>query len=298
MKVTLLGTGSPVPLPDRAGTSILVSIGDERLLFDCGPGTVTRLLENGINPGSIDRLFFTHHHIDHNAEFFNFAITNWARGNGSETLRIHGPNPWTDTLLESLYDIYEEDIEYREEVGYPSNGIWDVETDPVDDGSVIETSRWRVEAREVDHSIEAYAYRITDTQTGREVVLSGDTSMCDEIVEIADGADLLVQDCCIAPVADDPPTDEDTDAYVWDEYTSELPDEKRAGLHETHCDPSEAGEIASNAAVDTVVLTHLLPYRDREAIRSGVAAQFDGDIIVAEDGLEVGVDPIDATTNR
>lgn len=296
MKVTLLGTGSPVPLSNRAGTSILVSVGDERLLFDCGPGTVTRLVESGINPGSIDRLFFTHHHIDHNAEFFNFAITNWARGNGSGTLQIHGPNPRTDALLEALYDIYEEDIEYREEVGYPSNGIWDMETDSIDDGAVVETDRWRVEAREVDHSIETYSYRITDTKTGGAAVLSGDTSMCDEIVEIANGADLLVQDCCIAPVLNDPPTD--ADAYVWDEYTSELPDGKRAGLHKTHCDPSDAGDIASSAGVGTVVLTHLLPYRDGEAIRTGVAEQFDGEIVVAEDGLEVGVDPIDVTMSQ
>lgn len=288
MKVTLLGTGSPVPLPERAGTSILVSVGDDKLLFDCGPGTVTRLLENRINPGSIDRLFFTHHHIDHNADFYNFVVTNWARGVGRDPLRIHGPSPWTDSLLESLHEIYEQDIGYREDVGYPSSGIWDIDTAPVNHGSVVETDQWRVEAGAVDHSIETYGYRITDSETGRQLVLSGDTRYCDSIVSLAAGADLLVQDSCIAPVTDDPPTDMET--FVWDEYSEPMPEKKRAKLHQTHCDPTEAGEIAAAAGVETVVLTHLLPYRDTESMRNAASTVFDGTVIVAEDGLEVSVD--------
>lgn len=288
MKVTLLGTGSPVPLPERAGTSILISVGDDNLLFDCGPGTVTRLLENGINPGSIDRLFFTHHHIDHNADFFNFVIANWGRGGSREPLRIHGPSPWTDSLLESLHEIYEEDIGYREDVGYPTSGIWDIDTSPVNHGSVVEADRWRVEAYAVDHSIETYGYQITDEDTGRKLALSGDTRRCDSAVSLADGADLLVQDSCIAPVTDDPPTD--TETFVWEEYTEPMPEEKRAGLNQTHCDPTEAGEIAAAAGVETVVLTHLLPYRDAESMRDAASGAFDGTVIVAEDGLEITVE--------
>lgn len=296
MNVTLLGTGSPVPLPDRAGTSILVSVGDDRLLFDCGPGTVFRLLENGVNPGSIDRLFFTHHHIDHNADFYNFVVANWVRGDDPEALRIHGPNPWTDSLLESLYDIYEEDITYREDVGYPTSGIWDIDTSSITHGATVETDQWRVEARAVDHSIETYGYRITDRETGREVAFSGDTRKCDSVVSLAKGSDVLIQDCCIAPVADDLPTD--SDAFVWDDYTEAMLDEKRAGLHRTHCDPTEAGEIAAAAGVEMVVLTHLLPYRDAEAMRDTADLEFDGEVIVAEDGLEIAVDPVEVTAKR
>ncbi|WP_436343643.1 MBL fold metallo-hydrolase [Natronorubrum sp. FCH18a] len=296
MKGTLLGTGSPVPLPDRAGTSILVSVGGEKLLFDCGPGTVTRLLENGINPGSIDRLFFTHHHIDHNADFYNFVVANWARGDSQGALRIHGPSPWTDSLLESLYDIYEEDIEYREDVGYPTSGIWDIETSPINHGSVVETDRWRVEARAVDHSIETYGYRITDEETGHEIAFSGDTRKCDSVISLAEGADVLVQDCCIAPVTADPPSNSET--FVWDTYTEAMPDEKREGLHQTHCDPTEAGEIAAAAGVETVVLTHLLPYRDEEVMQDAASSAFDGTVIVAEDGLEIGTETVDVTAKE
>lgn len=42
-KVTLLGTSTPNPLPDRFGPTTLVEAGNEKLLFDCGRGTTIRL---------------------------------------------------------------------------------------------------------------------------------------------------------------------------------------------------------------------------------------------------------------
>lgn len=284
MNVILLGTGSPVPMASRTGTSLTIASGDERLLLDCGPGTVRRLLEQGISPGSIDHLFFTHHHIDHNADFYNFAINNWVRGGGG--LRIHGPNPWTETLLQSMYDVYEEDIAYRDYVGYSSDPIWDLEVDPIDGDSVVETDRFRVSACSVDHSIETYAYRTVESGTGRSMVFSGDTRKIDELSTFAEGADVLVQDSCIAPPSGTPP---DGEGYVWDQYTRPLPREMEERLRETHCDPAEAGEIAAEAGVGTLVLTHLLPYRDEEAMHELAAERFDGDVLVASDGMTLDV---------
>lgn len=280
MRVTLLGTGSPVPLPERAGTAIHVAADGADLLIDCGPGTVRRLVENRIHPGTIDRLLFTHHHVDHNAAFFDLLITNWARGEG--ILEIHGPEPWTGALLESLYDVYEDDLRYRQRLNDHSDDIWEVPTHAVTDGATFTTDRFRVEAREVEHSIETYAYRVTDRETGRDVVFSGDTRKIDRLAEFAADAAVLIQDCCIAPVTDAPPDDEQ---FVWESYTEPLDPEKRDSHRETHCTPTDAGEIAAAAGVDRLVLTHLLPYRDESETRALAAGAFDGEVAVAYDGL-------------
>lgn len=283
MNVVLLGTGSPVPLLQRAGTSIAFSSGDEWLLFDCGPGTVRRLLEQGINPGRIDHLFFTHHHIDHNADFYNFVINNWIRGDGA--LQIHGPNPWTESLLASLYDIYEEDIQYRDHVGYSAEAIQHLEVDPITEDSIVDTDRFQVRACRVNHSIETYAYRITDGTTDRSAVFSGDTRKIDQLVDFAAGVELLIQDCCIAPSSETAPNP--GGEHVWEQYTRPLPTEMHDKLQEVHCNPTEAGEIAAEAGVEQLVLTHLLPYRDEAAIVDMAAAVYDGQITVASDGLSL-----------
>lgn len=283
MKVVLLGTGSPVPLLQRAGTSIAIGAGDEWLLIDCGPGTVRRLLEQGINPGRIDHLFFTHHHIDHNADFYQFVINNWTRGDG--TLQIHGPNPWTESLLESLYEIYDEDIRYRDHVGYSAEPILDLTVDPITATSVVDTDRFEVRTCAVAHSIETYAYRLDDHETGRSVVFSGDTRKVSRLAEFAAGADVLIQDCCIAPVSDSAP--HHPDEFVWEQYTRPLPPEMHERLQDVHCNPSEAGELAAEAGVGHLVLTHLLPYRDEAAMVDLATAAYDGEITVAADGLEI-----------
>ena len=55
MDVTLLGTGSPLPNPDRAGPATLVKAGDATLLFDCGRGVIMRLAAAGVFPVGLDR---------------------------------------------------------------------------------------------------------------------------------------------------------------------------------------------------------------------------------------------------
>src|SRR5690242_2557409 len=65
IKVTLLGTGAPVPSVERFGPAILVEAGGQKLLFDCGRGAAQRVWQLKIPLGKIDRLFLTHLHSDH-----------------------------------------------------------------------------------------------------------------------------------------------------------------------------------------------------------------------------------------
>jgi len=65
IKVTLLGTASPSPRPDRFGPSTLVEAGGQKLLFDAGRGVPVRLWQLRVSMGTIDALFITHYHSDH-----------------------------------------------------------------------------------------------------------------------------------------------------------------------------------------------------------------------------------------
>jgi ribonuclease BN (tRNA processing enzyme) len=114
-------------------------------------------------------------------------------------------------------------------------------------------------------------------------VISGDTRKYDPLAEFASGADGLVQDCCVGPV--DEATPDPEQGLVWEERIKALPKEARTKLRKTHCTPEDVGEIAATADVDTVIPTHLLPYRDIDAIREQIKAVFDVDVIVGRDGL-------------
>ena len=82
LALTLLGTGSPAPLIHRAGSSYLVELAGEKLLFDCGPGAVRRLLEFGVAPTAISGLFLTHLHYDHCVDYAYFNLLRWDQGVG------------------------------------------------------------------------------------------------------------------------------------------------------------------------------------------------------------------------
>lgn len=284
MEITLVGTGSPVPIPERGGTSLVVDIAGDKVLIDCGPRTVYGLMDSGIDMGEIETVFFTHHHMDHNASFFHFAFTSWTEA-GRDALTVYGPDG-TDRLVNALYDIYAEDIEYRKDI-YPTDGISDTETECVTDGFSRQMDGWEIDALPVEHSIETYAYRFTEHETGSSFVFSGDTRKTPSLADFAADADVLVQDCNTAPVDEDRVPDEDDDEFVWPQHAA-----GEEGLNETtlttnHCDATDAGEIAQDAGVQTLVLTHIMPYRDLDVMKHDAESVFDGEVVVAEDGLKL-----------
>ena len=82
LHLTLLGTGTPTPLSHRAGAGYLVTLDEQTLLFDCGPGSARRLLENGTPPREIGSLFLTHLHYDHCVDYGYIVLNHWDQGVG------------------------------------------------------------------------------------------------------------------------------------------------------------------------------------------------------------------------
>lgn len=280
MQLLLAGTGTPVPLVSRSGTSIHLANDADQFLIDCGPGSVHRLIQNGVNPANIDKILFTHHHMDHNADFFQFAISSWIMGRDS--LTVFGPDG-TESLCEGLTSGFELDLRARRTVHErPLDGLDDILCSAVSPAETIDLPEWTISVMEVDHveGLPTVAYCVEETNTGRTVAFSADTTPMDDMVEFATEADVLIHEATLAPYAGTVPDEE----FHWERFAPE-DSALRAHLREIHSTPEEAAEIAAGAGVETLVLTHILPYRDTEAMRDAAQEVFDGEVIVAEDGL-------------
>jgi ribonuclease Z len=100
MKVTLLGTGSPESHARRASSGYLVEVGKDRILFDCGGGVVTRLLQADRKPVDITHVVFSHLHSDHVMDYARLVHASWDEG--GPQIKVIGPKPIA-TLTERLF---------------------------------------------------------------------------------------------------------------------------------------------------------------------------------------------------
>ena len=113
MKVTTLGTGSPLPDPLRAGPASLVQTNGQNLLFDCGRGVLMRLAAVGIpTPAFLHHTFLTHLHSDHVTDFNDLVTSSWALSIGPNPLRVTGP-VGTQRLADTTLTMLRDDIGYR-----------------------------------------------------------------------------------------------------------------------------------------------------------------------------------------
>ena len=75
MQLTVLGSGTAVPVPDRFPAGYLVEHAEHRLMVDCGPGTLRRLAQTSATPATLDAVLLTHYHTDHCADLAALLIS-------------------------------------------------------------------------------------------------------------------------------------------------------------------------------------------------------------------------------
>lgn len=277
LRVTLLGTGTPLPRIDRFGPATLVEAGSEKLLVDCGRGCAMRLFERRVPLRDV-RLFLTHLHSDHVSGIADLWLTGWlpppvlhagGRLDNRAPLWVRGPLG-TTRLMRGLREAFEPDITMRmaqEKLPPISSDVGEIAP-----GVVYEAGGVRVSAFAVDHGEHlrpALGYRV-DFQ-GRSVVVSGDTRYSGELVKHAAGADVIVHEVAMASkvLADSPAARQ---------------------VLAVHTSPQEAGRIFSATRPRLAVYTHF-------AVAGGVGptAPSVGDLIAAtretySGPLEVGED--------
>ena len=285
MKVTLLGTGSPVPMPSRASSGYLVEVGNEPLLFDHGAGAHENFLRTGHRATDVRTLFLSHLHSDHMLDYARLVHSRWDQGAGLvPELTVYGP-AYTARMSELLFGergVLDPDIRGRiyspgsQRVFLDRGGTLPrkrpaPEVVPLSDGQVIETDAWKVTAREVFHQpgyIEAFGFRL-ETDVGT-VVYSGDTGPCEAITEAAQDADMLIHMC----------------HFVSGTFRPDGP--LTASGH------MEIARLAAEANVKTLVATHLTPQFDPPGVRERCIAEmaevFNGNIVWGEDMMELTLD--------
>jgi ribonuclease BN (tRNA processing enzyme) len=251
MQVRFLGTGSPTPRLERAGTAIVALFDDAGVLLDCGPGTTLRLVQAGVALSRVTHLLFTHLHFDHCTDFPFFALSRWDQAAGSAAaLQVIGP-PGVEQFSRRLFGpegAFAPDIAARR--FHPmSQAVWterggrlprpapelSVQEAPV--GHVVRGRSWTIRAGLASHAqpqLECYGYRVEADD--RTIVFTGDTGYCASIVELARGADVLIHMCAFL--------DEEMSALG-------IP-----GMEEVCGSPSVAARVAAEAGAGELVLTH------------------------------------------
>src|SRR5687767_15207193 len=113
IRVSLLGTGTPVPAMNRFGPSILIEAGGQTFLFDAGRGAMQRLAQLKVRWQDVDGLFLTHLHSDHVVGFPDLWLTGWLVGSGRDRpLLVWGPRG-TKRMMSHLEQAYDFDIRIR-----------------------------------------------------------------------------------------------------------------------------------------------------------------------------------------
>jgi ribonuclease Z len=197
IRVTLLGTGTPAPVMNRFGASILVEAGDQKFLFDAGRGAMQRLTQIRVSWKDVTGVFFTHLHSDHVVGFPDVWLTGWLLGGREAPLLVWGPRG-TRKMMLHLAQAYEFDIAIRQADEHASGAGATIVAEDVAEGFVYERDGVRITPFNVDHApVEpAFGYRIDFR--GRSVVLSGDTRFSENLIRKAQGADLLIHEVVAA----------------------------------------------------------------------------------------------------
>jgi ribonuclease BN (tRNA processing enzyme) len=227
---------------------------------------------------TLRHIFLTHHHSDHNADYGNLIWLAWAAGLRTQ-VDTWGPPPLAKmTRLFFEMNAYDINTRIADEGRVPLVPLVHVH-ELRDDGLVMRDDQITVRAARVDHPpvVPALAYRFDAPD--RSIVISGDTARSDNLVKLAQGADLLVHSAVYLPAVD--------------RLVARVPN--ATALKRTilagQTSVEDAGRVAQAAGVKTLVLSHLIPADDPEVTEhmwtEAARLHFSGSVIVGKDLLEV-----------
>lgn len=281
-QIVMLGTGTPIPDPDRSGPATAIVVDAVAYLFDAGTGVVRRASaagRNGIRAFAgrtataqpsprFDRVFLTHLHSDHTLGLADVIFTPWIQGRRAP-LDVYGP-PGTRHLVSGILDAYSEDIAERVAAsGGPSPEGWKAVVHEVSPGIVFQDSRIVVRAFPVLHAGWKYAFGYRIETPDRTIVISGDLRANSNIAEQCRGCDVLIHE------------------VYSDAGFATLPPERQVYHAQAHTSATQLGDIATRAKPGLLILYHQLFFGSTEdKLLSEVRSRFSGRVVSAHD-LEV-----------
>ncbi len=278
-RLILLGTGGgPRPRKARSAPAQVIVVNERAYVVDCGDGVARQLVSAGLALPTLRHIFLTHHHSDHNADYGNLILLAWAAGLRTP-IDAWGPPP-LEKMTRQFFEMNAYDIDTRiaDEGRVPLVPLVHAH-EFTEGGVVLQNEDVRVTAALVDHRpvVPAFAYRF-DTRD-RSIVISGDTARSDNLVKLAQGADILVHEALYVPAVDR------LVAGVANARTL------KESILAHHTSAEDVGRVAQAAGVKTLVLSHLVPAEDPPVTDQmwidAVGAHFRGPIVVGTDLLEI-----------
>ncbi|MCW5890566.1 MAG: MBL fold metallo-hydrolase [bacterium] len=295
MTVLLCGTGSPLPDPNRASACTAIVAGGEIVLVDTGPGSWEQVDLANLPTGAVGTVLLTHLHSDHIGDLGEAMTQSWIGGRKKQ-LDVYGP-PGTARVVEGFDMAYSADEDARTahhtEQYMPrgaANAVaHELVLGPEADAStvVFERNGLKVIAFRVDHApIDGLGYRIE--WKGRSVVLSGDTKKSASVVKHATGADILIHEALQPDIVK-------RSAGIARRMGNERLGHMANDILDYHTSVVEAAEVARDAKVPHLVLSHLVPaptnwFTERIFLR-GAGDVYAGEITVGADGMRFTLPP-------
>lgn len=279
LRLILLGTGGgPRPRKARSAPAQVIVVDETAYVVDCGDGVARQLVLADVPLATLRHVFLTHHHSDHNAGYGNLLLLAWTAGLHGR-VDTWGPPPLAQ-MTRQFFAMNRFDIDTRiaDEGRVPLVPL--VHTHELTAaGVVLHDGNVKVTAALVHHPpvVPAFAYRFDGSD--RSIVISGDTTRSDALIELARGADVLVHEVLFPSAID--------------RLVAGLPNAERLkhSIIAHHTAAEDVGRVAQAAEVKTLVLSHFVPADDREVTEQmwidAVARHFRGRIIVGRDLLEI-----------
>src|SRR5689334_11360575 len=198
-QIVFLGTGNPSANPDRMGPSVAIVVNGTPYIIDCGPGVVRRAAAaarsgvKGLNVTNLKMLFVTHLHSDHTLGYPDLIFSPWVLGR-KEPLEVYGP-AGIQAMSHHILQAWQEDNDIRinglEHANQTGNKVNVHEIKP---GVIYKDQNVTVKAFLVKHGSwrQAFGYRFETPD--RTIVISGDTSPAESVVENCNGCDVLIHE--------------------------------------------------------------------------------------------------------
>lgn len=257
MNLTIVGSGTAAPDPDRVGAALFLETPGVRTLVDCGPGAVHHMARFGLPWPRLSHLVISHFHNDHLGDIpaLLFALKWGTKERRTEPLHVFGPEG-TGDRLRAMADAFGDHVQ---DPGFPVvvREIAPGARTRLDHGITLACAS-------TPHTDESLAYRF-EADDGGTLGYTGDTGPSEDVARFLAGLDVLVAECSV-------------------------PDEQAM---DTHLTPSSLAAMARSARPARLVATHVYPDLDRLDVTGLIAAAgWAGETLRARDGLEIQIAPV------
>jgi ribonuclease BN (tRNA processing enzyme) len=279
MRLILLGTGGgPRPRKNSFPSSQVILVNNQAYVVDCGNGVAIQLARADVPLPTLRHVFITHQHSDHNADYGNLLLLAWASGLQTR-VDTWGPPPLV-RMTRLFFEMNGYDIRTRivDEGRTPLAPLVNVH-ELTRGATVMQDENVTVKCALVDHPPvkPAFAYRFDARD--RSIVISGDTCRSDALIQLAQGADVLVHEALYVPAVD--------------RLAARVPNAAtlKNSILSHHTSVEDVGRVAEAAGVKTLVLSHFVPPDDPNITDQmwidGARSAYKGRIIVGKDLLEI-----------